>query len=369
MPQYLLPWGIYVNKSLAEQRNIDVPPVNWNIDEYTSFTAHHSPEEFYGAMDVSMMVIRTGTKDFEYQLLNRGPNDPFLNVNSEPMRDLLTYVPIWAQNSLWPQQNLGNIDGGFMGEHWWWSFKFFIEGKLLTLDNDPWMMGDAAHPDRNHWAAVRFNEWDYYPRPSTPYVDNHVGIVLDPFVIRNYGDGGTELTEEQKRRQDVAWEFAKFWCADTRAWQARADQLFKDINEDDGTFIYKSAMNDSFPMVIGPEFRSQMNIWYQPEHHQRFSDANKMPGFQYVLELWEQGAMWDISDKSYPWRYDFEGSSREILYEWFNYYEAHITGAMRTDANWLDQMYSRLPEWNTQFNQRFADQFQILKEGIDRFYR
>ena len=97
----------------------------------------------------------------------------------------------------------------------------------------------------------------------------------------------------------IAFDFAKFWCADTRGWQARADQLFSDFN-DDGV-VYKTSMNDSFPLVMGSEFRNQMAIWYTTETHQRFADANKMPGFHYILELWEQGAFWDVSDKAYPW--------------------------------------------------------------------
>ena len=127
-------------------------------------------------------------------------------------------------------------------------------------------------------------------------------------------------------------------------------------------------MNDSFPMVTGPEFQKQMDIWYTTETHARFADKDKMPGFQYILELWEDGQFWDISDKAYPWNYEFEGSSRGILYEWSNYWNPDITGAARTDANWLDQIYSRLPEWNTNFNERFATQFKLLTEGINRFY-
>ena len=37
LPQYLLPWGVYVNKELAEVNNIDTPDSDWTIDEYTDF--------------------------------------------------------------------------------------------------------------------------------------------------------------------------------------------------------------------------------------------------------------------------------------------------------------------------------------------
>jgi hypothetical protein len=368
LPQYLIPWGVYINKSLAEQKNLDVPPPNWTIEQYVDFVSNSSAEEFYGAMEPPMDFIRTGTKDIAYQMLNRGPNDPYINVNSEAVRSMFTYWPEIARHSVWPNWDLGNISAGFMDSHWWWGYKYFIEGKLLTLDGDPWMMGDAAIPSRDHWGSVRFDDYDIYPRPSTDFVGNHVGVVLDPFVIRNFADVGGTLSEAQRSSLDVAWELLKFWTADTRAWQARADQLFKDMNDDDGTFVYKSCMNDSFPLVTGLEFHKQMEMWYQPETHQRYADKARMPGFAYVLELWEQGAFWDISDKAYPWTYEFEGSTENILHEWFNYWNPDITGASRTDANWLDQIYARLPDWNRMFNERFAGQFDALKEGINRFY-
>jgi hypothetical protein len=121
-------------------------------------------------------------------------------------------------------------------------------------------------------------------------------------------------------------------------------------------------------MVTGPEFDRQMEIWYIPDAHQRFRDKNKMPGWQYVLELWEKGQFWDISDKCYPWRFDFEGTRREIVYEWENAWDPEIVGAMSTDPNWLDQVYSRLPQWNTVFNQRWENEMRILETALTRYY-
>jgi hypothetical protein len=240
----------------------------------------------------------------------------------------------------------------------------FLEGKLLALTGDPWMMGDAAHPDPNHWGAVKAADWDIYPRPSTNYVGNTVGVVLDPFVIRNYAmdDGNPELSAEEEAKLRIAWEFAKFWVGDTRAIEARAKQLFRDGDS------YRTSLNDSLPLVTGPEFNRQMEIWYIPETHQRFKDRSKMPGFHYVLELWEKGQIWDISDKAYPWYYDFEGSRRPIAYEWENAWNPEVSGAVSTDPNWLDQVYARLPQWNTAMNQRWENEMQILANSLNRYY-
>jgi hypothetical protein len=364
LPQYLLPWGVYVNYSLADANNIDIPPVDWTIDEYTAFTANHRPDEWYGAMDAELLLIRTGTKDFVYNLANRAPDDHFVDFNSDAMRSLLEYIPMWANNAVHPQNDLGRVAPEFMDENWWWSYRFFQAGKLLTLAQDPWMMGDLANPTEGHWGAAMFGEWDIFPRPSTPFAGNTVGVVLDPFVIHNYAmdDGDPELSDEEFNKLHIAYTFAKFWCGDTAAWQARADQMFND----DGTL--KTALNDSLPLVTGEEFDSQMEIWYSTLTHQRFACRDTMPGFHYVLELWQDGQIWDVSDKSYPWTYEFEGSMRNITYEWDNSWNPDVTGAARTDANWLDQIYARLPGWNEQFNQRWADKFISVEEALERYY-
>jgi maltose-binding protein MalE len=365
LPQYMVPWGIFVNRSLADANNIDVPDPNWTIDDYTAFVSHSQSGVYYGAMDAPMEIQRTGTKDFVYSLLNRKNGETYVDLNSPATRKLLEYIPIWVRHAVWPQNDLGNVSAEFMQANDSWSFNFFKNGKLLTLAGDPWMMGDAANPTPGHWGAVQFDNWDIYPRPSNEFVENHVGVVLDPFVIRNYAmdDGNVELSPEEYAKLHIAYEFAKFWCGDSRSWQARADQLFNDQGS------LKTAMNDSFPLVTGDAFDEQMKIWYTAPIHQRFADKNKMPGFQYVLELWEKGQFWDISDKAYPWRYEFEGSVRPIVYEWENMWNPEVTGAARTDANWLDQVYAKLPGWNAQFNQRWADVFKAVEAGLAAYYK
>jgi ABC-type glycerol-3-phosphate transport system substrate-binding protein len=365
LPQYILPWGVFVNRSLANANNIDIPDPKWSIDDYTMFTAHSRADTYYGAMDAPLDFLRTGTKDFAYSLLHRDNNGSYVNLNSAAIRDLLKYIPQWAQHSVNPQNDLGKVSPEFMQASDWWSYNFFKNGKLLTLTGDPWMMGDAANPTPGHWGTAQFSDWDIYPRPSTAYVGNHIGVVLDPFAIRNYAmdDGNATLSAAEKAKLQLTYEFAKFWCGDTRSWQARADQMFNDQG------VLKTSMNDSFPHVTGAEFEKQMAVWYKTSTHQRFADKSKMPGFQYVLELWQTGQFWDVTDKSYPWTYEFEGSSRVIVYEWENCWNVDVTGATRTDANWLDQMYAKLPDWNTQFNQRWAAKFVAVQNGLATYYK
>ena len=362
LPAYLLPWGIYVNRSLADRENIDIPPINWTIDQFFQFANNSRPNDFYGGMSTLWVIADSGTPDFHWQLANRGPNDPFVRINSQATRNILAMLPAMNDHAIWPQNALGNIDGEFMGDGWWWGARFFALNRLLTLEGDPWMMGDMAHgPD--HWLGNVVADWDIFPRPATNYIGNHVGIVLDPMGIRNFAmdDGNPVLSPSEYADLAVAWEFLKFKVGDTRAWEERSRQQFNDGD------TWGAAANDSFPVVTGQAFYDQMELWFTG-HRSVFQDANRFPGFHRVMELLLAGEFARFSDKSTPWFYEFEGTQRRILEEWIRKYAAENAGASDLDPHWIDELFARLPDWEVQFNQRFEQAFADLAEAVARFY-
>lgn len=366
LPQYLLPWGVYVNKELAINNNITVPKPDWDLDDYTRFITSADNETFFGAMDANPSFINTGTNTIHKSLYNYSGTGDYVNLNSNEVIEILeNYFEDWANNSIWPLWDGGQLTQEFLDSIGWWSYTAFRLNKLLTLDGDPWMMGDGAHPNPLHWGAIQSQNWDIYPRPATDYVGNTVGVVLDPLAIHNYAtdDGNTTWSEEELLKLKIAYTFATFWVGDTRAWQARADQQFTDSG------VLKTAMNDSFPLVTGPEFDKQMAIWYSVDIHQRFADKDKMPGFQEVVRLFEAGEVWDVSDKAYPYRFTNDSGERQpCMYEWLNFNNADIVGVTRTDPAWLDNVKQKLPEWNRLANERFQKAIEELKNGLKEYY-
>ncbi len=364
LPQYLLPWGVYVNKSLAEDNNLDVPEPNWTIDDYTDFIQQADMENFYGAMDVPLSFIETGSKSINYSLAKYDGKSDYVKLDSDEIKDLVSYIPEWADYSVFPQKDLGNVPQELMDANWNWGFKFFIENKLLTLDGDPWMMGDAANQNEAHWGRAKAADWDIYPRPSTEYQPNTVGVVLDPFVVYNFAmeDGNPEATEAEVAKMKLAYTFAAFWAGDTSALQARVDQLFTDGEST------RTCLNDSFPLVTGEEFDKQMAIWYTSPSHVRFKDAAMMPGFSKVLEIWEKGQFWDISDKSYPYYHDVDGTAQANLYEWKNMWNPEVAGASRTDSNYVDNVKAKLTDWNIASNERFVGAVKALNDSLKKYY-
>lgn len=365
LPQFMQPWGVYVNKELAEDNNIDVPDYDWDIDEYTDFVTSADNTNFWGLIYGSAtQFIQTGT-DTVIKAMNDGTE---INMASDQVMSLLDYIPQWSQYEIWTKFGEGAVDGAIMDDGWWWGYRFFCRNYCLAYDGDPWMMNTAAMGQNadGTWPvnAVESNDWDIYPRPATEYQGNTVGICIDPMAVHNYAmdDGDPAWSDAEKAQMDLAYAFASYWCGATEAMQARADQMWSN----DG--VLQSCLNDSFPLVTGDAFDEQMKIWYSTETHARYGDASKMPGFQYVVQLWEEGKIWDVSDKCYPWYVYEDGTRKECIYEWQNLTNADIVGVSVTDASWLDTVKANLPEWNTKMNARLEEAQNTLKEGLKTYY-
>jgi len=360
VPVFIIPWGIFVNRALAETHNIDVPSPHWDWNEYVRFVSNSQQDVFYGSTGINWPLMDTGTRDFHYLLLNRGPDDPFVRFDTEPMRTMLTLAPAMVPHAIWTQNYLGNVSQEFLDDHGGWGWRMFSEGSLLSFYHEPWQLSIAASPEYP-W-AVQSPDWDIFPRPSTNYVGNHLGTVLDPMAIRNFAmdDGDPALSEEEYLRLRLAWEFVRFYTADPRSWQARSDFMYGPYN--------LRALDEGFPFVTGQMFYDLMDIWFQAPEREAFRDANRFPGFHQVMMLWEQGQFWGLWHNAFPWYYEFEGSRQSIPWEWGSKWSTDVTGAFESDPNWLDMAFARLPEWEAITNQRWVDRFQLLYESIAHFY-
>lgn len=381
LPQYILPWGVFVNKSLADANGIEVPGYDWHIDDYTDFTAHYSEDpnnQYYGAMDTPIHFLETGTTTMWQQLSQYSGGSTFVNMNSPQVRSMIGYIAEWATSTFWTRYDLeiAQIPDGtgpaatLIANIGWWQYHMFRQGKLLTLEGDPWMMGDCAETNPNWWAVCNIADWDIYPRPATDYQPTTIGLVLDPMAVYNFclEDGDLACTAEEELKIQIAYTFAMFWIADSRSFEARANQLFYDAGSDS----YSSALNDSMPVVTGQMFEDQMEYWYTPTKHQRFNQKIDgewlMPGFQEVLRIYEEGAFWDVSDKAFPWYYTFEGTRNLINYEWSNYWNPDNVGTSRTAPDYESTVLSKLGDWNTVINQRWSDAWGRIRNGLMTYY-
>ena len=361
LPQYVIPVGVWVNRDLANQQNIDIPPINWTWDQYLAFVGHSAHEEFYGSLSPPWNIMNSSTRDIHYQLSTRGPNDPFVNIDTEANRQFVRDVARIVPHAMWNQRNAGNISDEFMAAHGSSGWRFFRQGTSLTLNVSAYMISGAALPGGAN--EVESPDWDIFPRPSSAHVGNHVGITLDPLALRNFAGENGVLTPEAYQQKLIAWEFATFWLINNQSWEARANQIFYDSNG-----APQRALNPSFSYATGETFDRQMEIWGSVPARARFLDANLMPGWQRVMELFEQGEFWEVAQQTFPWTFEFEGGSRAIGHEWWNRHTYAVTGAAEHEPQWVDLALSLMPEWDRVINERWAEAFERLYAAIDRFY-
>lgn len=361
LPSYSIPWGIWVNKSLATENNIDVPDIDWDIDEYTDFIKSADCETFWGDKSTPVRLIETGTEDINKSILDNGT----VNVNSDAVKDLLTYVPEWAETTVDVAEGAGNLSEEIAKECGQYSWYYFCNNRLLTDSNDPWYLASAADPNaKSTLGVVQADDFDIYPRPSTEYCDNTVGTVVDPICVHNYAldDKNAEWSDSEKQQLLVAYTFATYWTGSTEAKQAIADQEWVQ-----GT-SYKPAMNDTFPVVTGDAYDEQMDIWYSIDSHAVYKDTEKFPGFAEVVRLYKEGQTWDYSDKTTPVSITENGEKQSCLYEWENMWDENVAGAWQTDPDWVDNVKSRLADWNTAMNKDLEAATEQLKESLKEYY-
>lgn len=369
LPSYALPWGVYVNKSLASNNNIEIPSPDWTIDEYTEFATSGDGETFWGSMNCPTSFINTGTKDINAMIANpdRKPGDSYVDLTSDAVKELLDYIPQWAEDSFNAQLGLGNISEEIAQEGGYWSWNYFCNNRLLTDDTDPWMMASAADPDAYQGGGtVQADDWDIYPRPATDYCDTTVGLVIDPICLHNYAldDKKNEWSDSEKEQLAITFLFASYWTASTEARQAIADQQYKVGRS------YKSAANDSFPVVSDKDtYNKQMDIWFSVPIHKRYADEEKMPGFQEVVKIFgDPERTWDYSDKCFPCTVVEDGAKKRCLYEWENSWDGEIAGSYQTEPNWANDVKSRLADWNQLANERFATADEQLRDALKEYY-
>lgn len=350
IPKSISPWGIYINKELAELNSIDVPSPNWDIDEYTDFIQHSSPDNWYGSMGTNVELIKTGTETISMQMLDRSMDGTYVDLNSEQVRSLIPYVQDWYLHSAYKD----NPDD-LMMENNYWPYQFFANDNLLTLQSDPWMLYECS--SSGSFGECQSDKWDYYPRPSTDFVDNTIGLIIEPLVLGNLciDDESLTCSDQEQEQIDLAYNFMMFYLTDTRSWEAKAS-----VGEN---------MSHSLPITTGDLFDEQMEEWYSVTQHSRFDSPTLMPGWQEIIRIYKAGEFWDVNEGVYPSLYTDSASTKSVMYEFNSYYDAEIIGAALTETSYTDSLLNKLYTWNINTNLRLHNNFLALKESMKTYYR
>ncbi len=376
LPQYAIPWGVYVNRELATAQKIASPDVDWTWDDYTDFVSHKVDYSYYGSLDASMTMLKGAY--IETQLQNFEGGETYVNFATDDFKQALPNLVEQAQysfkNATGDWTDPGIIDyTSRLGNY---EYYYFSKGGLLTLDQHPWMF--VYGNTEGGASEVLSDDWDYYPRPALTnsngdvIVDNHVGVVLDPISIYNYcaDDGNNTCSEAELKKMDIAYTFTAFWLTSTDAWEAASKQQYSDTLDDDGNYVYAYATPQSFPLISkGDDYDKQMEIWLSTPGHMEFADAEKFPGFAEVVRLWGEGKIYGVSDKAFPREYMNDGGETvSILHEIDNFGVEDVVGVTIDSPNWYSTYTAFLSEYNDVINGRYEQAFGLIRQSLITYY-
>lgn len=376
LPQYAIPWGVYVNRELANSYKIPSPEVDWTWDDYTDFVSNKEDYVFYGSLDASMTMLKGAY--IETQLQNFEGGDTYVNFATDDFKAALPNLVDQASSSFknatgdWTDPGILEYTAR-LGNY---EYYYFSRGGLLTLDQHPWMF--VYGNTEGGASEVASEDWDYYPRPALlntsgdVIVDNHVGVVLDPISIYNYcaDDGVNTCSEAELKKMDIAYAFTAFWLTSTDAWRAASQQQYSDTLDENGNYVYSYGTPSSFPLVkAGKAFDEQMDIWYSTPGHMEFSDTEAFPGFAEVTRLWAEGKIYGVSDKAFPREYMNEGGETvQILHEIDNFGVESVVGVTIDSPNWYSTYTAFLEDYNDTINTRYDQAFGTIRESLITYY-
>lgn len=358
LPSFSIPWGIWVNKALAESKNINVPDTDWTIDEYTRFFTKSDNTSFWGDKSTPVNIINMGTTTINKQIKEKGTVD----LDSDEVKSLLSYIPKWAASTIDVAEGAGTLSKDIKIESKTYSWYYFCNNRCLTNITDPWYLTAGADESaKESESYIDSKDWDIYPFPSTDYCGNTIKVVMDPICIHNYAadDGNKEWNDDEKAKLKATYTFATYWTASTEAKQAIFDQKWTDNGAE------KSAAGDSFPVVTGDTYKKQMDIWNNLPAHKTYKDKE---GWKEILKLWENNESWDYIDKCWTSKITEKGETTDVLYEWNNMWNEEVAGAWMTDKDWGDKVKARLSDWNTTINKRIETATKQLQDKLVENY-
>ena len=372
LPAYSIPWGIWINKSLANDNNIDVPEPDWDIKEFTDFVSQADTETFFGmkcaATDPAghdghgpMDILDMGVPTINKQIKEKNSVD----LNTDDVKSLLKYAQKWAASSVDSAEGAETLSSEIAEENMGYSWTYFCNNRTLINVEDPWYLTAGADPEaKNSKTYIKAKDWDFYPFPSTDYMggENTIKLVIDPICLHNYAldDQNPKMSKTEKAKLDLTYTFATYMTASTEAREA----IYKQGWTENGT-KKSSAADDSFPVVTGDAYDAQMDLWNDLPAHKVYKDKE---GFQKVVKIFKDGNSWDYVDKCWTKKISEHGEEIYTLQEWISCNDKDVAGAWMTDKNWADSVKSKLADWNTTINKRIKKADKEFKVALNKYY-
>lgn len=288
MPNKYFTSGVYINKTLLEQNNVDMPKLTWSVADYTNIAKDLAAT---GAdlrpLGWPLWNSNVCTPDGLARAIRDGKDFDFGSAENIALQT--------ARQEQWKYSNDGlkGKDGKDYN---------FESGKVGMIDDMSWGIGAYAL-NVNDGKGLLF-DWDYYPLPSLNAGGKQYQLAISDFIsIANIAmqDGDRTVSDAEKAKLTAAYVLLKYLC----------------INEDG----YKAAVALGFNSL--PVFKSDAAV-------QTFKDYFKIgskPGYTKVFEIMNNADLMVVEPNKFV-----PGTSTAY---WDKYYNV-LLGNDADGKPWLD---------------------------------
>lgn len=205
MPNKYFTSGVYINKTLLEQNNIDMPALDWSVADFTAIAKDLAAVGGdFNAIGWPLWNSLVATPDGIARAIRDGK--PFDFGTAENIKLQTARQEQWKISTDYLRNNGGK-------EY------YFETGKCGMTDDMNWGIG---------WYALTANEgkglpfdWDYYPLPSLDPGGKQYQLAISDFVsIANIAmsDNDRAVSDAEKAKLTAAYVLLKYLCIDEEGY-------------------------------------------------------------------------------------------------------------------------------------------------------
>jgi len=350
LPGWFSSWAVAINIDLAESLNIDLPPFNWNLNQYVNFISNADMVNVVGDVWTAGFFTELGARSVAYSAVNYG----HVNFDTPEVRRLINLEHRTHNYTIWSQYSTPNVLPLIAGAGWS-VHRMFVNNQVLANNFGGWMFSEFATPGHTYYMRGR---WDLWPMPGSQEMGPSVSSVFDPLVIRNFAND-----PNPDHQLDITFAFAAFLYGSVEGMMARNSGGI-DILGQDGEMFFQVATGSSWPLVRAPYFDEHMDLWYA----QGREVFRTKPGFQNLLSLYLDGQFWNRDARTFPDMYVQDGMIRNAFEEWYNRGDEDVAGVPPSDPAWPDRVIANLGTWTELTNYRLGLADQSIRDALTRFY-
>ena len=350
LPAWYNTWSVVINTGLADELNIEIPPFNWNMDQYVNFISNADMVNVLGDIWTAGFFVELGARDVAWSAVNYGR----VNFDTPEVRRLLELQHRSARYTLWSNWDepavLAMIEAAG-----WWDQLVFANNQMLANNFGGWAFANFGNPYNDLFLD---SDWDMWPMPGSNEMGPSLANVFDPVVIRNFaGDPNAD------HQLDITYAFMAFMYGSLEGFAARQTPGVEILDED-GNLVFQRNTLTTWPVVRQPYFDQQMEIWYgnNGEHFR------VKPGFQNLMRLFNEGQLWSRDARTFPGTFVRDGMTVGAFDSWYNRHNEDMAGVPLSDPAWPDRVMARLAEWTEETNEGLRLANESIREALTRFY-